>query len=234
MNDDPAYVRNNGPGGDPIAQRIEAVPGVVAAAVGFGDEARPRHVWVATSNDRALGDIRRDVLDIIESAGLDVPPDAVSIGPVTPPRARDSLDPGKPFSLPPDDELPAPWNGRFLLLRQLHVRLNDNRVLCQVRLARLGEEFDAEIADVDSELGRARAAARACLLAAQNSAPAVILSLEGLQILSLFGRRYVALSVEAAAQRRLAHLSALVAIEPSVEHAACLAALRATERWLAW
>lgn len=224
-------------GGDRLAQRLEEIPGVVAAAVGFGDQATPRRIWVAASGARPIEDVRADVVATLLDAGLTVPPEAISIGPIEQGGSAPFQEqpPPQEHGPPPDSgEMPPPWRGRFLLLRDLHVRLGDNHAVCQVRVARLGEHFDAEATDVDSEIGRARAAARATLLAAESAVPGVSLALEGLQIVPLFGRRYVALAVEGAAERRLTHLAGLVAIDASIENAACLSALRAVERWLAW
>jgi hypothetical protein len=52
----------------------------------------------------------------------------------------------------------------------------------------------------------------------------------------MFGRRYIAASVEASLERRFALLAGLVPVDPgrSLEEAACLAALRAIDRWIAW
>ncbi len=128
----------------------------------------------------------------------------------------------------------APWHGRFLLLDDLDVHLDRTHCRCRVDLIRLTDRFDGEATDLATEIGRARAAARASLAAARKAAPGVTLALEGVQIVPLFGRRYIALTVEAAAERRFQSLSALVVIDHSIEHAAALAALRAVERWIAW
>jgi len=74
------------------------------------------------------------------------------------------------------------------------------------------------------------------LTAAERAADNVALGLEGTILLDMFGRRYVAASVEAAVDRRFALLAGLVPVDPSrsIEEAACLAALRAVDRWIAW
>jgi hypothetical protein len=123
---------------------------------------------------------------------------------------------------------------RFLLLDDLSVARAGNRAACRVRLARSDQSFEGEATEPDTELGRARAAARATLAAAENAAPPASFGLEGLSIIDLFQRRYVALIVEAASGRRFAHLPALVLLDParSPEEAAALAALGAIERWI--
>ncbi len=88
---------------------------------------------------------------------------------------------------------------------------------------------------MDSPTGRARAAARATLAAAEQAAPGIQLGLEAITIVELFSRRYVAASVEAAVHREFLLLAGLVTLENnrSVEDAAVLATLRAIDRWLA-
>jgi hypothetical protein len=146
-----------------------------------------------------------------------------------------------------DDEQPAatepdrsPWRHealaaapRRLVLGTIDVHLSDLHVTCRVELDRFGTAFTGEATELDSETGRARAAARATLAAAQDTRPGAHLALEGAVILDLFGRRYVALSIEAAATRQFTRLSGLLQVQRSVEESACLAALGAIERWLA-
>jgi hypothetical protein len=88
---------------------------------------------------------------------------------------------------------------------------------------------------MDSATGRARAAARATLAAAEFACADISLGLEGIAIIELFSRRYVVASIEAAHQRDFVMLAGLVTLEANraVEDAAVLATLRAIDRWLA-
>jgi hypothetical protein len=88
---------------------------------------------------------------------------------------------------------------------------------------------------MDSPTGRARAAARATLAAAEFACPGISLGLEGIAVVDLFSRRYVVASVEAAQQRDFVLLAGLVTMEANraVEDTAVLATLRAIDRWLA-
>ena len=126
--------------------------------------------------------------------------------------------------------------GRFLILDDIIVHRAGSRVSCHVRVTRASELLEGEAVELDTESGRIRAAARATLAAAERAADNLALGLEGSAALELFGRRYVATSVEAAVDRRFATLSGLAPIDParSLEEAACLAALRAIDRWIAW
>ncbi|MGH7482224.1 MAG: hypothetical protein ACRELV_08720, partial [Longimicrobiales bacterium] len=121
---------------------------------------------------------------------------------------------------------------RFLLLEDMETRSSSNRLRIRVTLEFAGRPYRGVAVDVDTETGRARAAARATLDAAMGAVPGPRLALDALQIQALFGRRFVALSVEAAEARRVAQLSAMNEIDGSIEHAAATAALRAVERWI--
>jgi hypothetical protein len=132
---------------------------------------------------------------------------------------------------------PAPTSGgRFLILDDLVVHRAGSRITCSVVLARGSERLEGEAVELDTEAGRTRAAARATLVAAERAADNLALGLEGASVLELFGRRYVAAAVEAAVDRRFASLAGLATIDPSrsIEEAACLAALRAIDRWISW
>lgn len=134
-----------------------------------------------------------------------------------------------------EDKAPPPmWQGRFLVLDGVEVRRADARVICTVRLKRLGDSFSAEVQELDTMQGRARAAARATLLAAEQAGEGVGLSLEGVVIQEFFGRQYVMAFVDGVAHRRFGSLSGILAVEHSLETAAALAILRAVERWVAW
>jgi hypothetical protein len=91
-----------------------------------------------------------------------------------------------------------------------------------------------EASELDTESGRARAAAAATLRAAESTRDDLALGLEQIGVLPVFGRRYLVVSVEAAVQRRFAQLSGMVVIDParSLEEAASMATLRAIERWV--
>jgi hypothetical protein len=112
---------------------------------------------------------------------------------------------------------------------------NGSRITCNVRLAHEAGVVTGTASELDSESGRARAAALATLNAAESTTDGLALGLEGLSIVSLFGKRYVAVAVEAAVRRRFAALSGFAPIDPArpLEEAACLATLRAIDRWLA-
>lgn len=140
--------------------------------------------------------------------------------------------PAPPLSAAPSPISPS---GRFLVLAALDLRRSNQEVHCRVELRQGLNSFQGEAREMDSPTGRARAAARATLAAAEQAVPGIQLGLEGVTIVDLFSRRYVAASVEAAFHREFILLAGLVTLENnrSVEDAAALATLRAIDRWIA-
>ncbi len=198
---------------------IERLPGVIAAAV-----------WTST---RTVTDLRihaqpgasatiiaNAVMRVVERFDVDI--DARVIRIVNASVIGREDDPG----------LTA---GRFLILQDIGLTREGSRVTCYVRLAHEAGVVIGEASELDSEAGRARAAAVATLRAAESTTPGLVLGLEGLSVVSLFSRRYVAVAVEAAVRRRFATLSGLSPMDPArpLEEAACLAVLRAVDRWIA-
>ena len=126
----------------------------------------------------------------------------------------------------------APPRPRFLTLHDLIISRSGSRVTCTVTLRRSDNSFEGAAVELDTETGRIRAAARATLAAAERADDSLVLGLEGAALVELFGRRYVAASVEAAFNRHFAILAGLAPVDPSrsPEEASCIAALRAIDR----
>ena len=240
---------------------LERVDGVVAATVQLGAGTRIYTVRLAAAPGAQHDYIRERALAILRELGFDVDNPAINVATMSglkadlddaapagraqaaTARAPEQPDPQQPDPEDIDDsaasfmDAPAPppaWHGRFLVLDGVEVRRSEARVTCTVRLKRLGDSFSAEVQELDTPQGRARAAARAALLAAEKSGEGVGLSLEGVVLQEFFGRQYVLAFVDGIAHRRFASLSGILAVEQSLETAAALAILRAVERWVAW
>jgi hypothetical protein len=129
----------------------------------------------------------------------------------------------------------SPSGGRFLLLSGVELDRANREIHCRVQVSRNGKMYHGESREMDTPSGRARAAARATLAAAEQAVPGASLGLEGVAIVDLFSRSYVVVSVEAAQNRHFALLAGLVTLEQTraLEDAAVLATLRAIDRWIA-
>jgi hypothetical protein len=124
--------------------------------------------------------------------------------------------------------------GRLLLLQDITLTRAGGHVTCRVQLVREDATATGEARELDTAAGRLRAAAIATLRAAENTTDNLALGLEAATIAPLFGRNYAAVSIEASIGRRVATLCGLVPVEPTraPEEAACLATLRAIDRWM--
>lgn len=152
-----------------------------------------------------------------------------------PPRDYPAIPELPRISEPSRSTAPGTPGGRFLIMAGIQIERANQEVHCRVELKRGRTSFHGEAREMDTPTGRARAAARATLAAAEYACPGITLGLEGVAVVDLFSRRYVATSVEGARNRNYALLAGLVALDNNraVEDAAVLATLRAIDRWLA-
>jgi hypothetical protein len=206
---------------------LEQLPGASAAAVWLADLKRIRAVHITAAHSASVTILANAAARVLRKHGLEFTPDAIRViveEPVEPSATRDSAPTA------------APTHVRLLLLHDLSIQRAGSRVTCTVQVERGPDIFEGQAVELDTEAGRARAAARATLSAAESANESLALGLEGTLVLDLFGRRYIATSVEAAVHRRFGLLAGLVPVDPSrsLEEAACLAALRAIDRWIAW
>ncbi|HSM34925.1 MAG TPA: hypothetical protein VK837_00895 [Longimicrobiales bacterium] len=196
---------------------IERLGGVHAAWMRI-DGGVVGELVLAVDADADRERIRAGALEAIRSRGLRLDPARLRLAVLEPPDPAAAAAQGA-------------WS-RPLVRHDLQILRGDRRSTCRVQLLHAGDPVAAEATDLDTDAGRARAAARATLRAAETAYPGRSLGLEGLRVVHLGGRPHIALSVEAVSERRSARLSAVAPIDPSFEEAACLAALGAIERWL--
>ncbi len=226
-----------------LVHALEQLPGVLAAAVWLADLKHVRAVHITAAPTASGTILTNATARVLRKHGLDFTTDAISIvgkdaaGQITE-EAPAAAGPTRASAMPQAHtiSLSTTPSVRYLLLHDLAVARSGSRVTCTVHVERGTALFAGEAIELDTESGRTRAAARATLNAAEHASEKLALGLEGALVLDMFGRKYVAASVEAAIERRFAVLAGLVPIDParSVEEAACLAALRAIDRWIAW
>lgn len=214
-----------------LVHAIEQIPGVLAAAVWLADlkKVRALHITAAPTASGII--IANAAGQVLRRHGLQYTPDMIRVA------FRDEPDIAESHRPPTTAHVPGGvTTARFLVLSDLGVSRDGSRVTARVTVGRGEDRLEGEAVELDTESGRARAAARATLAAAEHAGVQLALGLEGVQTLDMFGRKYVAVSVEAAVERRFALLAGLVPVDPqrSTEEAACLAALHAIDRWIAW
>jgi hypothetical protein len=209
-----------------LVHAIEQIPGVLAAAVWLSDikKVRALHITAAPTASGII--VAHAAAQVLRRHDLQFSPEMIRVAfrdePATPERRGTAAT--------------SVGGARFLVLSDIGVNRTGSRVTARVAIGRDDERLEGEAVELDTETGRARAAARATLAAAEHAGANLALGLEALQILDMFGRKYIAISVEAAVDRRFALLAGLVPVDPqrSPEEAAALAALHAIERWIAW
>lgn len=198
------------PGG--FGPELERLPGVLAATV-FTDSPGGPRVYLATRSGVDVDTLREAAIALLGDRGLRARPDRVHIA-APPPRAS-------PAGLP------------RISLDSLDVHRTANRAECIVRLRVPPRSTSGAAAEPDSPGGRARAAARATLQAAEAIDPDFRFGLHGVRALELFGQELVVVLVEASVGRSHSHLPGSAVVLRSVEEAAALATLQALRGWTA-
>jgi hypothetical protein len=196
--------------GDPTPH-IERLPGVLAATLFLDTPAAPR-VYVAATPDTDVNTLRAVIGGLLRDHGLHAPPDHVHVA--TAPR--------------------RPTSGTVLprvSLDAVDVHRTEGRAECAVRLRSGDREMSGTASEPDTHSGRARAAVRATLAAAEALDPDFRFGLEGLRTLDLFGHQAVIVLLDATAGRNHARLPGTALLDRSVEQAAALAALHALRAW---
>lgn len=209
---------------------LERLPGVVSAAVWLDDTGAIRDVRITASPVSPRLIVANAASAVLRRHGFEREPAAIDVD-----HARATAE--KAVAQTPEvTDGGAATGARYLLLHELSIGRSTGHVTVAVQIDCRGELFRGEATELDSEAGRIRAAVRATLQAAQRVSNGVALGLEATSALDVFGRRFVAVSVEAVAGRRFTTLNGFVGfdIQRSVEEAAILATLRAIERWIAW
>ena len=164
-----------------LGAELERLPGVLAATV-FSDAPDKTRVYLAVDADSDTEAIRSTALALLDDHGHGINPDRIHVG--TAPRAPHPISP-----------LPS------MALDGLDVHRTQNRVGCTVQLRISGRVINGTASEPDTRNGRARAAARATLAAAETTDPDLHLGLHGARHHELFGYPTVTVLIEASIGR---------------------------------
>lgn len=211
-----------------VVAELERLPGVVSAAVWLDAAGDLQDVRITASPMTPGLIVANAASAVLHRHGLERAPSDIHVEHARAPSPDAATAPAAGHS----PALPS----RYLLLHEIAVNRSAGRAAVTVQISCRGEFFPGEATELDSEAGRIRAAVRATIAAAERVTERVSLGIEAATALDLFGRRFAAVSIEAAAGRRFVTLTGFVAFDEqrSVEEAAALATLRAIERWIAW
>jgi hypothetical protein len=124
---------------------------------------------------------------------------------------------------------------RRVYFDDIETRRSSRGMSCRVTLRKGDAQFEGEAESVEGARARpeevAARAAMAALGRAEGSAQA--LSLEGAQVVAAFGREFVFVAVTARIGRGASLLAGSCEVRDSLDEAAALAVLDATNRWVA-
>lgn len=193
------------------ARDLERLPGVLAATLFLDTPSAPR-VYLATTAEVDPHALRRAAEALLQDHGYAIPGERIHVGHAPTRRLTSSLP--------------------RATLDGLEVQRSENRVECSVRIRTETHTTFGACSEPDSASGRARAAARATLQAAEALDPDFRFGLQGVRPMELFGQEVVLVLVDASAGRGHAHLPGAALLDRSVEEAAALAALHALRGWM--
>jgi hypothetical protein len=148
---------------------------------------------------------------------------------------------------PPERELPVhivpapkPSESRLLFYGHQMESERSNQVRHKVEIEWQGERFVGEASAADLPRSKLEAVATATLRAVENALSENLeekrqsptLSLDGVKIIEAFDRKFVLVAVHAMAGRNLSRLAGTNVADESMDRAAILATLQATDRWV--
>ncbi|MBW3553916.1 MAG: hypothetical protein KY466_10415 [Gemmatimonadetes bacterium] len=197
--------------GEDLSSALERLPGVLAASA-FLDPPHGPRIYLAVTSHADPTALRAAAIALLGDHEIPATPDRIHVG--TAPSAAREIG-----ALP-----------RFTL-DGFEVHRADHHAHCAVRLRSAGRVTTGSGEEPDTRTGRARAAAGACLRAAESLDPDLRLGIDGLRVVDLFGHEAVLVLVEATAARSQALLPGVGLVERSVEEAACVATLAALRSW---
>lgn len=235
-------------GGALALQRAEellaTLPGVISARIVAGESGAIDEIHLLTSQEVAPKQTVRNVESaLIAHLGLRVDHRKISVAtsaevPRRPTPEQDGGGAGGPRvvsgTIMPE-RAPEPVPGRRVYFDDVEVRRSRRAgVTCRVTLRKDDASYVGEAEGLDSERSRAELSARAALAALlEAEGQAGTLALDGVKLISAFDREFVFVGVSARLARASVLLTGSCEIKDSVETAAALAVLDATNRWIA-
>lgn len=199
--------------GEDLSSALERLPGVLAASALLEPPHAPR-VYLAVAPGADAHALRQAALALLQDREIHASEDRIHVG-----------------AAPGVAQAPAPGALPRFSLDGLEVHRSDHHTRCTVRLRSDTRITSGSGSETDTRSGRARAAAYACLRAAEALDPDLRLGLQGLRVVDLFGEDAVLVLVEATAGRSHALLPGVGLVERSIEDGACTATLSALRSW---
>ncbi len=217
---------------------LGTLPGVLSAKIIASDSGAVDEIHLLTTSEYTPKQTVRNVESaLIAHLGMRVDHRKISVATTSEP-PREAPVPTQPV----DTTLlaavvPEAATRRRIYFEDVEVRRSRARgVVCRVTLRKGEESFIGEADGIESERARVDLAARAALKAIQQAERGSerTLALDGVQLIGAFDREFVFVGVSARVGRESALLTGSCEIRESPETASVLAALDATNRWIAY
>jgi hypothetical protein len=221
---------------------LRTLPGVISAKVVRQDTGGIKEIHLLATTEFAPKQVVRNVESaMLARFGARVDHRAVSVA-----RSAESVEPARPVLAPtipksPATELPPPavrpttaTPGRGVYFEDVEVRRSRSKGLsCTVTLSAGGTRYSGEASGPESSRARGELAATATVLAlAALLADNVTIAFESCITVEATDRAFAFVVVSGRAGRDTTYLSGSCEVKDSLETAAVLAVLDATERWI--
>lgn len=163
----------------------------------------------------------------------------ISVAQTTEAVRQELPEPALPVQIMHDPE-PSATDSRLLFYAHQVETERANRVRHRVEIEWLGDKYTGVASSADLARAKLEAVAGAALEAVQSALSAnlaegrrsITLSLDGVKVVDAFDRKFVLVAVHAMSGRDVARLSGTTVADESVDRAAILATLQATDRWV--
>jgi hypothetical protein len=220
---------------------LMSLPGVVSARVVARPGGEVEEVHLLTSTDvKPKQTVRNVESALLAHLDLSVDHRKISVA-QTSDRSRSAPvpDPEPPVRLLPVSE-PKPHESRLLFYGHQMESERHNQVRHKVEIEWQGEHYIGEATAADLPRPKLEAVASATLRAVETALeqnldgkrPPPSLSLDGVKIIEAFDRKFVLVAVHAMQGRNQLRLAGTNVADESLDRAAILATLQATDRWV--
>ncbi len=213
-----------------------SLPGVVAARVVARPGGAVEEIHLLTTTEVKPKQTVRNVESAL-LAHLDLAVDHRKISVAQTTEQRRDLEPEMPVHIMP---APKPHEARLLFYGHQMESERSNQVRHRVEIEWQGKRYDGEATAADLPRPKLEAVASATLRAVERALednledgrPGPTLSLDGVKVIDAFERKFVLVAVHAMAGRNLSRLAGTNVADESMDRAAILATLQATDRWV--
>jgi hypothetical protein len=218
---------------------LATLPGVLSAKIVASDTGAVDEIHVLTTAEFTPKQTVRNIESaLIAHLGMRVDHRKISVAASSEPKGARETPVSTPVVVDPEllQAVADDLSRRRLYFEDVEVRRSRSRgVMCRVTLRKGDASYIGEAEGLESERARVDLAARATIKAiSQAERGERTLALDGVKLIDAFDREFVFVGVSARVGRDSALLTGSCEIKESAETASVLAALDATNRWIAY